>query len=345
MSRETRFIDACYRRPTDCTPIWLMRQAGRYQASYRALRQQLSFLELCRTPELAARVTVDAVNELGVDAAIIFSDILIAAEAMGAAVELTEAGPLLGEPVRDAAAVDRLRVPDPTAAVPYLLEAIRITRRELGGSVPLIGFAGAPLTLATYLVEGGHSKTYSRLRQMIFGDPATAHRLMDKLARTVLALLRAQAEAGCQALQVFDSWGGVLGPADYHAFVLPYLQQIISGLADCGVPRILFATGASSLLELMAQSGADVIGVDWRVELDEARRRLGPERAVMGNLDPGCLFLPPPALEERVRETLRQAGREPGHIFNLGHGVLPETPPESARFLVETVHRLSRRAA
>jgi uroporphyrinogen decarboxylase len=343
MSRRTRFLDACYRRATDCTPVWLMRQAGRYQPSYRALRRQLSFMELCKTPELAARVTVNAATELGVDAAIIFSDILVAAEAMGATVQLTEAGPVLPEPVGDAAAVERLQVADPTEAVPYLLEAVRLARRQLEGVVPLIGFAGAPLTLATYLVEGGHSRSYSKLRQMIFAEPQTAHRLMDKLARTVLGLLRAQAEAGCQALQVFDSWGGLLGPADYRVFVLPYLQQIMEGLSGCGAPRILFATGASSLLELMGESGAEVIGVDWRVPLDEARRRLGPERAVMGNLDPGCLFMPEAELEGRVEETLRQWGGGPGHIFNLGHGVLPETSQERARFLVETVHRLSAR--
>jgi len=344
MSRASRFLDACFLRPSDCTPVWLMRQAGRYQPSYRALRARVPFLELCRTPELAAQVTVNAVRELGVDAAIIFSDILVAAEAMGTKLELTEAGPVLPEPVLNASAVERLRVPDPTEAVPYLLEAVRLARRELDGVVPLIGFAGAPLTLATYLVEGGHSKTYSRLKRMIFAEPATAHRLMDKLARTVVGLLRAQAEAGCQALQIFDSWGGVLGPGDYRRFVLPYLQQVMAGLEGCGVPRILFATGASSLLELMAASGAEVIGVDWRLGLDEARRRLGPDRAVMGNLDPGCLFLPDPELEARVGETLGEWGGGPGHIFNLGHGVLPETSPERARYLVETVHRLSARS-
>jgi uroporphyrinogen decarboxylase len=340
MSRADRFLEACFRRRTDCTPVWLMRQAGRYQASYRALRQRLSFLELCHTPELAAQVTVNAVHELGVDAAIIFSDILVAAEAMGASVEITEAGPVILEPVRQAAALEKLRVPDPADAVPYLLEAVRVARRELQGEVPLIGFVGGPLTLASYLVEGGHSRSYSQLKRLIFAEPATAHRLMEMLSRTALALLRAQVEAGCQAVQIFDSWGGVLGPADYQSFVLPYLRQIIEGLDDCRVPRILFATGAASLLELMAETGAEVIGVDWRVGLDEVRRRLGP-RAVMGNLDPGCLFMPLPALEKRIGETLAQAGSAPGYIFNLGHGVLPETSPEAAQFLVQTVHRLS----
>ncbi len=345
MSRLTRFVDACYRRPTDCTPIWLMRQAGRYQASYRALRAGIPFLELCKTPELAAKVTVNAVEETGVDAAIIFSDILIAVEAMGAPLELSEAGPKLTSPVRDRHAVEALCVPDPTETVPFLLEAVRQTRAALRDVVPLIGFAGAPLTLASYLVEGGHSKTYANLRRLLFAAPETAHQLMDKLARTVLLQLRAQVEAGCQAVQLFDSWGGILSPLDYRAFVLPYLKQIFEGLAGLGVPRILFATGAATVLELMRESGAEVIGVDWRIDLDEARRRLGPGVAVQGNLDPGCLFMEPPALEARARLVLDQAGEEPGFIFNLGHGVLPETPPENVRFLVEAVHRLSARPA
>jgi uroporphyrinogen decarboxylase len=340
VSRATRFLDACARRPTDCTPVWLMRQAGRYQASYRAVRQGRSFLELCETPELAAQVTVSAVEELGVDAAIIFSDILIAAQAMGAPVEITDQGPVLASPLRDAAAVDALHVPDPTTAAPTLLEAVRVARRALDGRVPLIGFAGAPLTLASYLVEGGNSKSYAQLKALLFGQPEIAHRLLDKLARTVSALLRAQIAAGCQAVQLFDSWAGILGPADYRAFALPYLKRIVDDLAGLGVPRILFATSCATLLDVMRESGADVISVDWRIEIDEARRRLGDGVALQGNLDPGCLFLPPLALEARVAELLGRVPRT-GHVFNLGHGVLPGTPEESVRRLVQAVHRLS----
>jgi uroporphyrinogen decarboxylase len=344
MSRSTRFIDACYSRPTDCTPVWLMRQAGRYQPSYRALRETVTFLELCKTPELAAQVTVRAVDELGVDAAIIFSDILIAAEAMGVPIEITDAGPVLPAPVRDRAGVEALRDPDPVETVPFLLEAIRVARRALRGVVPLIGFAGAPLTLASYLVEGGTSRNYTRLKRLLLGEPEVAQRLLHKISRAVVALLRAQVEAGCQAVQLFDSWGGILSPADYRALVLPHLLEIFDGLSDLHVPRILFSTCSSTLLEIMRETGAEVLSLDWRMDLDEARRRLGPGVAVQGNLDPACLFLDPPALEARVRTVLAQAGDAPGHIFNLGHGVLPETSPERARFLVQAVHRLSERS-
>jgi uroporphyrinogen decarboxylase len=341
----SRFLDACYRRPTDCTPVWLMRQAGRYQPSYRALRERVSFLDLCKTPELAAGVTARAVDELGVDAGIIFSDILIAVEGMGAAVEITDAGPRIDAPVRDRAAVERLVVPDPSERFPFLLEAVRLAARALG-ELPLIGFAGAPLTLASYLVEGGHSKSYTELKALLYTEPETAHLLFDKLTRTVLASLRAQVEAGCRAVQIFDSWGGILSPQDYRDFALPYLSRIVAGLADLEVPRILFATCSASLLELQRETGAEVIGVDWRIELDEARRRLGPGVAVQGNLEPACLLMPEDRLEQRVARVLEQAGgveSGDGHVFNLGHGVLPETDPARARFLCETVHRLSRR--
>lgn len=341
----SRFLDACWRRPTDCTPVWLMRQAGRYQPSYRALRERVSFLELCKNPELACEVTVRAVEELGVDAGIIFSDILIAVEGMGAPVELTEAGPRIDAPVRDRAAVERLVVPDPAERFPFLLEAVRRAARELGER-PLIGFAGAPLTLASYLVEGGHSKSYTQLKALLYTEPTTAHLLFDKLARTVLAALRAQIEAGCRAVQIFDSWGGILAPEDYREFALPYLAQIVGGLEGLGVPRILFATASSTLLELQRETGAEVIGVDWRIDLAEARRRLGPAVAVQGNLEPACLLAPEPALEARIARVLdgaRTVLGGDGHIFNLGHGILPETDPARARFLVECVHRLSRR--
>ena len=338
MSRANRFMDACFGRPVDRTPVWLMRQAGRYQASYRQLRRRTSFFELCKTPELASRVTVEAVEQLGVDAAIIFSDILVALEAMGAPVELTEAGPRVPQPVRDAAAVQRLVVPDPVEATPYLLDAIRVTRGALAGSVPLIGFAGAPLTLASYLVEGGGSKSFARLKGLLFGEPALAHELLDRLARTVSALLSAQIEAGCDAVQLFDSWAGILGPEDYRALALPHVQRIFEDLRPAGVPRLLFGTCTATLLEAFRDSGAEVIGVDWRVPMAEARARLGPRVTLQGNLDPGCLFVDDDqALARRVRAIVDGA-RGGGHVFNLGHGVLPNTDEARARRLVELVH-------
>jgi uroporphyrinogen decarboxylase len=345
MSRSTRFLRACRREPVDCTPVWLMRQAGRYQPSYRALRERHSFLELCKNPDLASRVTVTAAEELGVDAAIIFSDILIPVEAMGAPLAITDEGPVLSAPVRDEAAVEALRVPEPARDLPFLLEAIRLTRERLAGEVPLIGFAGAPLTLASYLVEGGNSKTHSSLKELLFARPELARRLLDKLARAVSSVLLAQIEAGCDAVQLFDSWAGILSPRDYRTLALPPTRSILEAIAPTGVPRILFATGASTLLGAMGESGADVIGIDWRDDLGEARRRLGPGLAVQGNLEPACLFLDEVGLEARVRETLGSAGPEPGHIFNLGHGVLPRTDPARARFLVELVHRLTARGA
>ena len=343
MSRSTRFLDACACRPTDRTPVWLMRQAGRYQASYQKLRSRYSFAQMYRTPELATQITLAAVDELGVDAAIIFSDILVALEAMGAPVEFTDTGPVLHAPVRDLAAVEALRVPDPGEAAPYLTEAIGLTRKGLDGKVPLIGFAGAPLTLASYLVEGGNSKSYIHLRELLYGRPEVGHLLLDRLADTVADLLRSQVLAGCQAAQIFDSWGGILGPQDYRIYGLPYIRRIVDAVSDLDVPVIIFGTGMTTLLDLLADTGADVIGVDWRVDLGRVRQRLGPNTAVQGNLDPACLFLPEDQLERRVAQVLDQAGPRPGHIFNLGHGLLPNHDEGRVRFLVETVHRLSER--
>ena len=320
-----------------------MRQAGRYQASYQKLRQQYSFWEMCKTPELAAQITVAAIDELGVDAGIIFSDILVAVEAMGAPVEFTEKGPVLHAPVRDEAAIEALSVPDPEEAFPYLLEAIRLVCRELDGKVPLIGFVGAPLTLASYLVEGGNSKSYINLRELLFGRPDLAHKLLDRLSRTVAAQLRAQAEAGCQAVQIFDSWGGILGREDYRTFGVPYIQRIVEELGPSGVPRIVFGTNNGHLLDLLAETGIEVVGVDWRGDLAEVRRRLGPGVALQGNLDPGCLFMDEQRLEQRIRQVVQAAGDTPGFIFNLGHGVLPNHTEERVRYVVEAAHRLSQR--
>ncbi|MFH1130369.1 MAG: uroporphyrinogen decarboxylase [Pseudomonadota bacterium] len=341
MQRATRFIDACYCKPTDCTPVWLMRQAGRYQASYQRIRKKFSFAELCRNPELAAQITVNAVNEFEVDAAIIFSDILVPVQAMGAPVEFSEQGPVLNPPVRNIFDVQALEDIDSREKTPFVAEAIRLAKKALGGQVPLIGFAGGPITLAAYLVEGGHSQNFVELKKLLFSDPKTGHVLLGKLSNVISQHLEAQIEAGCDAIQLFESWGGVLGPDDFREFALPYHKQIFSELAECKVPRIFFGTSISTLLEQIQQTGADVIGVDWRVALDEARRRLGPKTAIQGNLDPCCLFMDEESLKNRIQNMLIQAGTEPGYIFNLGHGVLPSTPPENVRFLVETVHKLS----
>ena len=345
MSRATRFLDACLQKPVDRTPVWFMRQAGRYQASYRALKEQYSFLELCRTPELATRVTMAPVDQFEVDAAILFSDILIVVDAMGAPISFPVEGPVLERPVRTPADIDALRIADPAADSPYVLEAVGQIRRTLDGRVPLIGFAGAPLTLASYLVEGGNSKGYPALRELLFGQPDQAERLLDKLARSVTALLRAQVEAGCQAVQLFDSWAGLLGPEDYRRICLPHMQRIMEDLADLGVPRIVFGTSTQALLEQLASTGAEVVGVDWRVDLTEARRLVGPAPALQGNLDPGCMFLPPDQLKARIGDVLRSAGDGPGHIFNLGHGLLPSTPEAQVALAIDEVHRQSARPA
>ena len=342
MSRATRFLDACQRKPVDCTPVWFMRQAGRYQASYRALKEKHSFLELCRTPELATQVTLSPVEQFEVDAAILFSDILIVVEAMGAPISFPVEGPVLEHTVRTAADIDALTVAEPTRSLPYVIEAIGQIRRELDGRVPLLGFAGAPLTLASYLVEGGNSKSYTALRQLLFGEPALAERLLSKLARSVSALLLAQVEAGCQAVQLFDSWGGLLAPDDYRRLCLPHLQQIVEDLRPTGVPVIVFGTGMGALLEQLGETGASVVGIDWRTSLTEARRRLGDDVVLQGNLDPGCMFMPPDELRRRVGQVLADAGDGPGHIFNLGHGLLPPTPEENVALVIEEVHRLTR---
>jgi len=318
-----------------------MRQAGRYQASYRALKAKHSFLELCRTPELATQVTMSPVEQFEVDAAILFSDILIVVEAMGAPISFPVEGPVLERPVRTAADIDALVVADPVNSLPYVLEAVGQIRRTLDGRVPLIGFAGAPFTLASYLVEGGHSKGYPALRQLLFGEPAQAERLLSKLARSIVALLTAQVEAGCQAVQIFDSWGGLLSPEDYRRFCLPHLQQIMEELKPLGVPRIVFGTGMGAMLEQLGETGAEVVGIDWRTSLTEARRRLGPDFALQGNLDPGHMFMPPEDLRRRVGEVLADAGDGPGHIFNLGHGLLPPTPEENVALVIDEVHKLT----
>lgn len=337
-----RFLKACRREPVDCTPVWFMRQAGRYMREYQAVRAKHSILEVCKTPELAAQVTLQPIDRFSLDAAIIFADILLPLEPMGISLEFAEGGPVIHNPVRDRAAVERLRVTD-GEELEYVAQAIRQARKALAGRVPLIGFAGAPFTLASYAIEGGGSRNYIETKQIMYREPEAWHRLMDKLARMVTGYLRRQIHAGAQAVQLFDSWVGCLSPADYAEYVLPHVQLIFDGLKHEGVPLIHFGTGTAALLTMMRKAGGSVIGVDWRVNLDEAWASIGHDVAVQGNLDPVVLFAPLHEIERRVEEILRRGANRPGHVFNLGHGILPKTPVEHVAAAVDMVHKLSQR--
>ncbi len=336
-----RFLKACRREPTDATPIWMMRQAGRYMPEYRAIRAKHSMLEICKSPELACEVTLQPLV-LGVDAAILFADLLLPLEPMGAPFEFTAGeGPVVHDPIRDPMQVEALRVIQPEEGLGYVLDAIRMIRRELDGKVPLIGFAGAPFTLASYLIEGGKSAHFVRTKRMMYGDPRTWTRLMSKLAEVVRRFLRAQIDAGAQAVQLFDSWIGQLGPDDYREYVLPHVRYILRDIEQTGVPVIHFGTGTSELLGLQREAGGTVLGVDWRTPLDIGWQRIGHDVAVQGNLDPTVLFAPRPVIEHAASRVLELAGGRPGHIFNLGHGILPETPVDAVKGLVDFVHETS----
>ena len=339
--RDSVFMRACRRETVPYTPIWLMRQAGRYMQEYRDVRARKSFLELCKTPSLAAEVTVTAAERLGVDAAIIFADILLIIEPMGLQLEFGKGeGPVIHNPVRSAADVKRMREIDDPGALDFVFTAIRETRAALRSELPLIGFAGAPFTLASYVVEGGASKNYVHTKSLMYNDSGAWHAMMALISRALIKYLNAQIEAGAQAVQLFDSWVGTLGPDDYREYVLPHTRNVIKGVAK-GTPVIHFGTGTSGLLELMRVAGGDVIGLDWRIRLDEGWQRIGHDVAVMGNLDPVALFANREQLLTQAKAILDQAGGRPGHIFNLGHGILPETPVENVIALVETVHDLS----
>ncbi|MCB2183378.1 MAG: uroporphyrinogen decarboxylase [Desulfobulbaceae bacterium] len=339
---NTNFLRACKGEAVDHTPIWIMRQAGRYLPDYHKVRGKVTFLELCKTPELACEVTLQPVDILGVDAAILFSDILVTPEAMGMDLEFQEKrGPVLPHPVRSQADVDKLIVPDPTDKLGYVMDTIRLLRKELAQKVPLIGFCGAPFTLATYMIEGGSSKSFFETKKMMYAAPEIYANMMDKVTDSVISYLQAQAEAGAQALQVFDSWAGALALCDFEEFALPYVKRIINALKPAGVPLIYFANNGATLLEKTKTCGADVLGLDWRVQIEEAVKIIGPDIAVQGNLDPCALLLPEDKLEKRIQRILDGAKGAKGHIFNLGHGILPETPPEKAKFVVDTVHRLT----
>ena len=332
-----RFLKACRREPVDCTPVWFMRQAGRYMAEYRSLRAKHSMLSLCKTPELAAQVTLQPIDRFPLDAAIIFADILLPLEAMGLHLEFAEGeGPVIHNPVRARADVDRLKAIDGTE-LEYVAEAVRQARKALNGRVPLIGFAGAPFTLASYAIEGGGSRNYVLTKSLMYREPDVWHQLMDKLARVVTGYLRRQIRAGAQAIQLFDSWVGCLSPDDYRTYVAPHSRRALSLAGAAGVPLIHFGTGTATFLEDFAGAGGDVISIDWRIPIDAAWARIGA-RAIQGNLEPVALLAPEAERNRQVRDILKRAGGRPGHIFNLGHGVLPETDVAAVRAVVDLVH-------
>lgn len=344
-----RLIKALLRQPVDRTPVWIMRQAGRYLPEYRATREKAGdFLTLCKTPELACEVTLQPLRRFPLDAAIIFSDILTIPDAMGLGLSIEEGrGPVLENPVRSAAAIDRLHVPDPEAETGYVMDAIRLVRRELAGTVPLIGFAGSPWTLATYMVEGGGSREFSRVKTLMYDQPDALHRLLRILADSVTLYLNAQIAAGAQAVMLFDTWGGALSPGDYRAVSLEYMKDITAGLAgptgESPVPVILFTKGGGGWLEEIAASGCQAVGLDWTVDIGEARARVGDRVALQGNLDPSVLYASPEHIREQVAAILESFGHGPGHVFNLGHGIHPGIDPAHVAVMVDAVHEMSAR--
>jgi uroporphyrinogen decarboxylase len=334
--RNSRFLRACRRERVDCTPVWLMRQAGRYMPEYRSLREKYSLLTLARTPELAAQVTLQPIQRFQFDAAIIFADILLPLEPMGLQFEFAKGeGPVIHNPISTAADVEAVRVFAASDELHFVSKAIQLVVKELNGKTPLIGFAGAPFTLASYIIEGGYSRHFLKTRKFMVTNPDAWNSLMQKIARITTSYLQMQVEAGASAVQLFDSWVGVLSPEDYRRYVLPYSREILQNIT---VPTIHFSTGTSGYLDFIAEAGGDVISVDWRIPLDRAWSFF-PQRGIQGNLDPASLFSPWTMLREDIRNILHLAGGKPGHIFNLGHGVLPETPIESVEKLVEEIHR------
>jgi uroporphyrinogen decarboxylase len=341
MSKENdfRFLKACRGEPVDATPLWFMRQAGRYMKAYRDLKEKYSFLEMCKTPELATEVTMQPVNALDIDAAIIFADILLPLEPMGTGLEFVVGdGPSIPRPVRDAKAVENLRPVNAEEQLGFVGDAIRMVRSEISGKVPLIGFAGAPFTLCSYMVEGGKSREFKTTKMMMFEAPELWEKLMDKVCTTLIDYLKMQVNAGAQALQIFDSWVGCLSPEDYTRYVLPYTKRVIDGVKDTGVPIINFSTGTSTMLNRVAKAGGDVISFDWRINLDDAWQQVGYDQPIQGNLDPVILFAPLPVIKERVHDIMRRAAGRPGHIFNLGHGILQHTPVDHVKAVCDMVH-------
>ena len=346
--KNDRLLRALLREPVDVTPVWMMRQAGRYLPEYRATRAKAgSFMDLCKSPELACEVTIQPLERYPLDAAILFSDILTVPDAMGLGLYFTEGeGPKFTHPVQSEAAVNALGMPDMQDDLGYVMDAVRTIRHELDGRVPLIGFSGSPWTLATYMVEGSSSKNFAKVKGMMFNSPQLMHVLLDKVSRAVTAYLNAQVDAGAQALMIFDTWGGALTPQHYQTFSLAYMEQIVRGLKREAegrkVPVILFTKGGGLWLEQMADSGCDALGIDWTLNLADARRRVGDRVALQGNLDPCTLYASPQRIREEVAQVLESYGKGSGHVFNLGHGIHPEIDPEHAGVFVEAVHELSR---
>ena len=347
--QNDRFIRALLREPVDVTPVWMMRQAGRYLPEYLKVRKEAgSFMSLCTNPELACQVTLQPIERFPLDAAILFSDILTIPDAMGLGLYFEEGeGPRFKHPVRTAADVKALGVPDPETELRYVMDAVRLIRRTLDNRLPLIGFSGSPWTLATYMVEGSSTKTFARVKGMLYNEPSLLHKLLDTLATSVTGYLNAQIAAGAQVVMVFDTWGGVLTPADYREFSLHYMQQIVDGLTrETGgnrVPVILFTKGGGAWLEAMADTGCDALGIDWSTDIGNARQRVGDRVALQGNLDPATLYASADVIREKVAGVLEQFGEGPGHVFNLGHGINPDVDPQHATALINAVHELSAR--
>jgi len=334
LNGSERFLAACARQPVDRTPVWMMRQAGRYLPEYRAIREKVDFLTLCKTPDLAAEVSLQPIERFGMDACVIFSDILVAVEAMGAPVSFGDAGPKLDSPVRTQADVDRLHVADPATAMPFVMEALRLARATLAGRAALVGFVGGPFTLASYLIEGGGSKNYAVTKQLLYAQPALMHSLLAKLAATIAEFAAAQVAAGAQAIQVFDTWAGELAPDAYASFAAAYQSQVIARVVKAGVPAILFVNGCAGKIDQMMGTGAGVLSVDWRADLSAVRSQAGRRFALQGNVDPCVLLATPEAVTTAAHAAMTAAGPV-GHILNLGHGVLPPTSIECARAFVD----------
>ncbi len=343
MSNDYLFLRACRGEEVERTPIWIMRQAGRYMQEYRDMRAKHTFLELCKTPEAAVEVTLQPIDFLGVDAAILFSDILIVLEPMGAKLAFHEGrGPVIDPPFRTLADIEKLRVIEPEEDVPFVMDTLRLLRKELEGRVPVIGFSGAPFTLASYMIEGGTSKAFIQLKSLMYKERAAFDSLMTKLAKTVIKYMNAQIAAGAEAVQLFDTWAGILSPHDYIEFVAPFNKMVLDGL-NRTVPVIMYANGSATLLKHLKAAGPDVMGIDWRINLDDAIDLLGGDIPVQGNLDPTALFLSREEIPKRAKEILDMGKKAPGHIFNLGHGVLPPTDPDNVKALVDAVHELSQK--
>lgn len=343
-SGVARFLDACHLRQPDATPVWFMRQAGRCLADYRELRKRYDILTMAKTPELCTMVTLMPVQKFGVDAAVLYADIMLPVEGMGVSLELQpEVGPIIHHPVRTQRDIDALRMVDAEESVPFVMEAIRMVHRELEGKQAVIGFSGSPFTLACYLIEGRPSRDYALAKSLMYGQPALWHTLMNKLTDMVSNYLLAQIKAGVDAVQLFDSWVGALSPSVYRQYVQPYVKRIFDAVKETGTPAIHFGTGAASLLEAMTEAGGDVISVDWRVDLDDAWARIGYDHGIQGNLDPTLLLTDWPTIERGMFDVLHRAANRSGHIFNLGHGVLAPTDPDLLRRLVDAVHDATKR--